>query len=660
MKIIVFLSALAISALTTSPFHFDVSTNHFNTTHEVASLVKGPCDCEKGWNFTVHQITPQGCREKNIYCVEGVKLEPGYSCGPCPKPCSTCPVDDEGRITLCHVPIIKDNFLTHRAECKDLQRFFKEDGSFVNSKDHCGPCSCVDANDKDTDGDGVCDRKDGCPNNPDKQKPGFCGCEDQDSDGDGVCDQEDRCAGSDDRKDSDKDGIPDGCEPCDISGNNTFEWIDEVKINSFNKKSGPDSKGYADFSKSAVSVVKGEKLSIWITAGYADAVCELSHAIFVDWNQDNDFEDAGELIFSERTIGETGIDFIIPESVRPGKYTVRVLVDLGRIYASCGGCIDGEAEDYIIEIVESTCIEVHEGFDYNLDSQLKSQNGGQEWQSGWNVSTSGASEAVILQNSLYQFPFATTGQKLAVLNNTGSNLNISRQLSQSIIQGNHEVWLSFLYSYKTENGAAFQTLLNNSTLGFKLEKNGALEIGGLKAAVLEKDKIHQFVIKAILNQGDDHIEIWINPSPDFNQYQYNVEYDVPIDGNASEVTFAFGSAGIINDQYLDEIRIGCSREDVIKIQGATATESRSTFKQTELNIYPNPYLPGSELQIEVKNATSLFQKLAIYDTKGQLIQTNSVFAGSNLLKVDHLEAGMYFIEARSELNKVQSQLIIQK
>ncbi len=57
-----------------------------------------------------------------------------------------------------------------------------------------GACGC-NAPADDSDGDGVVDCEDGCPNDPDKTEPGTCGCgvSDGDSDGDGVVDCNDAC-----------------------------------------------------------------------------------------------------------------------------------------------------------------------------------------------------------------------------------------------------------------------------------------------------------------------------------------------------------------------------------------------------------------------------------------------------------------------------------
>ena len=53
----------------------------------------------------------------------------------------------------------------------------------------------IDDDAKDSDGDGVPDSEDGCPNDPDKTTPGACGCgvADMDSDGDGIPDCNDLC-----------------------------------------------------------------------------------------------------------------------------------------------------------------------------------------------------------------------------------------------------------------------------------------------------------------------------------------------------------------------------------------------------------------------------------------------------------------------------------
>jgi len=84
------------------------------------------------------------------------------------------------------------------------------DGDGVCDSDD--PCP-VD-NPDDTDGDGACDSDEACPFDPDKTEPGVCGCgvPDDDSDMDSVADCHDQCPGQDDTIDNDGNGTPDCLE----------------------------------------------------------------------------------------------------------------------------------------------------------------------------------------------------------------------------------------------------------------------------------------------------------------------------------------------------------------------------------------------------------------------------------------------------------------
>ena len=130
--------------------------------------------------------------------------------------CTDCTPDVEGKITLCWIPHNVDNMKTLKGDCEYIQKFFDKEGR-ITDQNKCGPCQCEMINDKDTDGDGICDRKDECPDNPDKTTKGKCDCENTDQcdeDGDGVVDYEDNCPSTpnSDQSDSDNDGLGDVCD----------------------------------------------------------------------------------------------------------------------------------------------------------------------------------------------------------------------------------------------------------------------------------------------------------------------------------------------------------------------------------------------------------------------------------------------------------------
>ena len=83
-----------------------------------------------------------------------------------------------------------------------------------------GVCGCG-KNETDSDSDGIFDCIDNCPNDPEKTEPGICGCGEieKDSDGDGIFDCVDNCHNdlNGNQEDIDGDGIGDACDE-DIDG----------------------------------------------------------------------------------------------------------------------------------------------------------------------------------------------------------------------------------------------------------------------------------------------------------------------------------------------------------------------------------------------------------------------------------------------------------
>ena len=88
-----------------------------------------------------------------------------------------------------------------------------------------GACGCG-VPDTDTDGDGTSDCHDSCSNDPNKIAPGACGCgvADTDSDGDGVPNCHDNCPSTPnaDQRDTDGNGVGDACTPFQFPAGGDF------------------------------------------------------------------------------------------------------------------------------------------------------------------------------------------------------------------------------------------------------------------------------------------------------------------------------------------------------------------------------------------------------------------------------------------------------
>ncbi len=126
-----------------------------------------------------------------------------------------------------------------------------------------------------------------------------------------------------------------------------WESISKVVMGSINHTTGRSPGGYSDYTGLVNTLVKGvgENLSVTITGYSGDEV-----RAWIDWNQDNDFSDAGESYLLGTGAGPTFTQTITaPSTAKCGYTTMRVRVNYSTA-SSCGTSTYGETEDYTIQV----------------------------------------------------------------------------------------------------------------------------------------------------------------------------------------------------------------------------------------------------------------------------------------------------------------------
>jgi len=163
--------------------------------------------------------------------------------------------------------------------------------------------------------------------------------------------------GSDSEVKTDYINVTNTVTPCAATSTNCDEFISTVTLNTINNTSACDN--YADFTAQSTTLTQGSAYDVTVvpqigtTVGQAYTDDEI--AVWIDWNDDADFNDAGEQVgYVIVAAGWSNIfNFTVPATSAIGDVTMRVRmsysVDDGPI-TPCGTSQWGEVEDYTITI----------------------------------------------------------------------------------------------------------------------------------------------------------------------------------------------------------------------------------------------------------------------------------------------------------------------
>lgn len=145
---------------------------------------------------------------------------------------------------------------------------------------------------------------------------------------------------------------------CASKGNSVAdEWIGAVRLargatTIFTNTSGKNA-GYGNFTATAYTVGPGNALTITITPAWTSTKYNEGYSVWVDYNRDGDFLDAGEQVTTQAATQTTPItkSFTVPSTASLGTTRMRVSMKYNGIPTSCEAFSYGEVEDYTLNIV---------------------------------------------------------------------------------------------------------------------------------------------------------------------------------------------------------------------------------------------------------------------------------------------------------------------
>ena len=140
---------------------------------------------------------------------------------------------------------------------------------------------------------------------------------------------------------------------CTANGTNvSYEFIDKVALGAIARTSGADG-GYYNGTATSTSVAQGSSQTITYSAGFASTAYTEYWNVWVDFNRDNDFADAGEQVVTNRSSNlatDLTSTFTIPAGAAVGATRMRVSMADASGKTACGTYTYGEVEDYTLNI----------------------------------------------------------------------------------------------------------------------------------------------------------------------------------------------------------------------------------------------------------------------------------------------------------------------
>src|SRR5690606_6835995 len=149
--------------------------------------------------------------------------------------------------------------------------------------------------------------------------------------------------------------LPVAVNYCHSQGNNTNdEYINRVQLGNINNLSGNNG-GYADFTNLSTNLAKGSSNTIIITPAWTGIVYMEAYRVWIDYNQDGDFSDSGELVYNRTRTTASPItgNFVVPASALSGATRMRVSMKYNASPNPCETFTYGEVEDYTVVITNS-------------------------------------------------------------------------------------------------------------------------------------------------------------------------------------------------------------------------------------------------------------------------------------------------------------------
>lgn len=454
---------------------------------------------------------------------------------------------------------------------------------------------------------------------------------------------------------------------CASNGTNTtYEWISKVQFGSINNTSGSNG-GYGNFTSTSATLTKGTTNAITLTPGFASTAYSEFFNVYIDYNADLDFIDAGELVYSSpaTTVAVTG-NITIPSTAITGNTRMRVVMKDAAITGPCEVFTYGEVEDYTLNLqpATTTC---------STPTSLAASSIG--------TTTANLSWAAVTGASNYTLQYkkstvttwtsvtvtgtssALTGLSSATTYNWQVRANCTSGSSGYTVGSNFTTLTTCTDSYESNNTfSAAKSLTVNTNVNALISSSTDIDWFKFSNTSTAKN------IRVTLSNLPADYDLRLYNSAGtllFSSENGGTTTEVITYNNAPVATYyvrVIGYNGAFNASAC--YRINASRSSVAYKENPYAEEDilhENSTSESVLNVFPNPSSNGL-FTCHLSNNIEGTYAIEVFDASGRLLEEKQIDKTDGVIKTDiNLSGhgkGMYLLKVSNEAYQQTVRLIV--
>lgn len=453
---------------------------------------------------------------------------------------------------------------------------------------------------------------------------------------------------------------------CISNGTNTsFEWIAKVQIGTINNTTVSNA-GYGNFTSLSANLTKGTANTLSLTPGFASTAYSEYFNVYIDYNGDLDFADAGELVYSSpATSGLVSTSITIPTTAVTGTTRMRVMMKDAAITGPCEVFTYGEVEDYSLNLIASTsaCNQpaslaassitssgatlswgaVTGASNYSLQYKISSAT---TWTSV-SVSTTSYALTGLSASTTYNWQVRTNCGTTSSAYTAGSNFTTLVACTDNF-ESNNTLATAKTLTVNTNNTARIGTSTDIDWYKFtntSTAKNIRVTLTNLPADYdLRLYNSAGTLLYSSENSSTTNETITYNNAPVATYYVRVIGYNG-----------AFSSTNCYT--------INTSRSSTAyKTDGSYEETEQFGTKEVQLSVYPNPSANG-QFNCELSHSFIGDLNLEVTDAAGRLIEKTVISKDAEFLKsaidLTQNDAGIYFLKLYSSEFSILERLVIE-